>query len=67
MYLSPTVLLLMAVIKVRCMVSQLHNKAILQKEKVILLHTILFTLFVLIYTVETFAKNVEASAEDPQR
>ena len=55
MYLSPTVLLLMAVIKVRCMVSQLRNKAIFQKEKVILLHTILFTLFVLIYTAERIA------------
>lgn len=46
MTLAPTVLLLVAVIKVRCMVSRLRNKAILQKEKMILLHTtVLFGLY----------------------
>ena len=63
MYILPTVLLLMAVIKVRCMASQLRNKAIFQKEKLILLHTILFTLFVTIYTAGLISKNVAMSAE----
>ena len=44
MNLAPTVLLLVAVIKVRCMVSKLRSKAILQKERLILIHTILFSL-----------------------
>ena len=51
LYLSPTVLLLVAVIKVRCMVSQLRNKAILQKEKIILLHTVLFSLYFTAFTI----------------
>ena len=59
LYLAPTVLLLVAVIKVRCMVSQLRNKAILQKEKLILNHTILFSLYFTVYTSAAIAINVE--------
>ena len=59
MYLSPTVLLLVAVIKVRCMVSKLRNKAILQKEKLILLHTILFSLYIAVFTSAAIASNVK--------
>ena len=49
--LAPTVLLLLAVIKVQCMVSKLRNKAIFQKEKVIMLHTVLFSLYFIFYTL----------------
>ena len=51
--LAPTVLLLLAVIKVQCMVSKLRNKAIFQKEKVIMLHTVLFSLYFIFFTLQT--------------
>ena len=51
MNLAPTVLLLVAVIKVRCMVSKLRCKAILQKERLILIHTILFSLITIFYAL----------------
>ena len=64
MYLTPTVLLLVAVIKVRCMVSQLRNKSFLQKEKLILLHTILFSLYVTVFTSALIASHLTVSGED---
>lgn len=51
--LLPAVLLLVAVIKVRCMVRMLQSKEIFQKEKIILLHTVIFSLYVLSYIIET--------------
>ena len=48
MTLLPTVVLLAAVIKVRCMFRKLRNKVILQKETVILIHTVLFSLYFLL-------------------
>ena len=56
--LAPTVLLLLAVIKVQCMVSKLRNKAIFQKEKVIMLHTVLFSLYFIFFTLCTVFYNV---------
>ena len=56
--LAPTVLLLLAVIKVQCMVSKLRNKAIFQKEKVIMLHTVLFSLYFIFFTLSTVFYNV---------
>lgn len=53
--LMPTVLLLVTVIKVRCMVNRMRNKAIFQKEKLILVHTILFSLYFLLYVTNRFA------------
>ena len=53
-------LLLFAVIKVRCMVSKLRRKAILQKERLNLIHTILFsllTIFYVLYFVDLKTKN----------
>ena len=50
MTLAPNILLLAAVIRVRCMAQKLHNKAILQKEKVIMIHTVLFSLCICIFT-----------------
>ena len=64
MYLTPTVLLLVAVIKIRCMVSQLRNKSFLQKEKLILLHTILFSLYVTVFTSALIASHLTVSGED---
>ena len=64
MYLSPTVLLLAAVIKVRCMVSQLRNKAIFQKEKIIILHTVLFSLYIGLLAVARIAIIVQNSTEE---
>ena len=63
--LAPTVLLLASVIKVRFMVRKLSNKAIFQKEKVILLHTIIFSLFSIFYITEmTTVFAEEQSSED---
>ena len=55
--LSPTILLLLAVIKVQCMVRKLRNKAIFQKEKVIMLHTVLFSLYFIFYTLQIVFYN----------
>lgn len=41
----PSVVLLVAVIKLRCIVSKLGNKAIFEKEKTILVHSLIFGLF----------------------
>ena len=63
MNLAPTVLLLVAVIKVRCMVSKLRSKAILQKERLILIHTILFSLTTIFYALSSVALKTENSAQ----
>lgn len=58
----------MAVISVRCMVRKLRNKAILQKERIILLHTALFSLYFIVYAIDLIAENVMgASPEDSSR
>ena len=59
-----TILLLSAVIKVLCMVSQLQSKAIFQKEKLIVLHTIIFSLYVIFIASSTIALDVNVSTED---
>lgn len=61
MMLAPTALLLFLVIKLRCMVSKLRNKAIFQKEKVILFHTVLFSLYFVFIASEQIAYKWSAS------
>ena len=65
--LLPTELLLVAMIKVRYMASKLRNKAILQKEKIILLHTILFTLYFTMNASNIIAYDVTRSTDNFQR
>ena len=55
--LAPTVLLLASVIMVRCTVRKMSNRALFQKEKVILLHTIIFSLFSIFYITEVTMFN----------
>ena len=57
-------LLLVSVIRVRCTVHKMSNKAIFQKEKVILLHTIIFSLFSIFYITELAMYNAEQYSED---
>ena len=51
-------------IKVRCIGSRLHNKAIFQKEKLMVLHTILFSLYLILITLAVISYDVEISIED---
>ena len=46
------------------MVSQLQSKAIFQKEKLIVLHTIIFSLYVIFIASSTIALDVNVSTED---
>ena len=63
--LAPTVLLLASVIMVQLTVRKLSYEAIFQKEKVILLHTIIFSLFAIFYITEAIIFNIiEQSSED---
>lgn len=65
MTIAPIVLLLVAVARVRCMVKKLRNKAIFQKEKLILVHAVLFTLYFIFQTIAwasvSFAVNMKGS------
>ena len=62
--LAPTVILLASVIKVRLTVRKMSNKAIFQKEKVILLHTIVFSLFFIFDITQETTINAAQSSED---
>ena len=62
--LAPTVLLLASVIMVHLTVRKLSNKAIFQKEKVILLHTIIFSLLSIFYITEMTMVNAEQHSDE---
>lgn len=65
--LVPTGLLLVAVLKVRCMVGKLRNKAIFEKERLIMLHTVLFSLYFLVYATVNIVSDQKITSTDYTR